>query len=72
MRPLIFLLSAAALLAGCAGPMGGPSRTSLENERLSQECAARGGVMVPSGRPTTGYPAVDSVCRTTEASRIPQ
>ena len=69
MRPLILALSA-ALLAACVAPMGGPSRTALEHERLSQDCAARGGVLVPSGRPMTGRPAVDNVCRTTEASRI--
>ena len=71
MRALL-ALSTAGLLAACATPSGGPSRTAIENERLSAECAAKGGILVPAGRPMTGYPAVDNVCRVHEASRIPQ
>ena len=71
MRALL-ALSAAALLAGCATPMGGPSRTATELDRLTADCTARGGILTPSGRPFTGYPAVDNECRIHDASRIQQ
>ena len=67
----LFALTAVTLLAGCATPYG-PSRTATENARLSADCAARGGILVPSGRPMTGYPAVDNVCNIHDASRIDQ
>ena len=66
----LFALSAAALLAACATPHGGPSRTATEHARLAADCAARGGILVPSGRSMTGYAAVDNICRVHDASRI--
>ena len=73
MRPLILALSAAALLVGCATPPGPLSRSAMELDRLYQDCAARGGVLVPSGeRPRSGDPALENVCRTHQATRIPQ
>ena len=65
-------LSVATLLAGCATPMGGPSRTAAELDKLTADCTARGGILVPSGRSITGYAAVDNVCRIHDASRIQQ
>ena len=70
MRALL-ILAAMTLLAGCATPYG-PSRTASEHARLSADCAARGGILVPSGRPISGYVAVDNVCRIHDASRIQQ
>ena len=64
-------VTAALLLTGCAtGASVGSSAERLAE--LEQACRARGGVLVPSGRPPTGRPEVDNHCRIVGgATRLP-
>lgn len=74
MRPLLFLAAALGVplvLAACAA--GGPALPSYgqEMKNLEAECAARQGILTPSGL-QTGRPRADYVCKITGgASRIP-
>ncbi len=63
------VLTAAALLAGCASAPG-PGREADERQ-MARACAERGGVLVPSGA-FTGRAQQDFACRLHQASRIPQ
>ncbi len=54
------------LLAGCATPAG--MRGETEEQRLSRECRARGGILVPSGA-NTGRPQIDFVCQISGGAR---
>jgi hypothetical protein len=59
-------------LAACASD-GGTSRYSEELRQLNEDCAARGGILVPSGGPTTGRPQTDNICKISGgASRLPE
>ncbi len=56
-----FLLAGLTLALGaCAA--AGPSRYQSELDRLAADCAARGGILTPSGMRNTGNPAVDNAC----------
>ena len=56
------LIAAALALSACAG--GAPPESSADElARLSADCRARGGILVPSGRPLEGRPAVDNFCQ---------
>ena len=71
MRPLILAAPAALLLAlaACAPTTTG-DRYSNELTRLSDNCEARGGILVPTGQ-QSGRPQNDHVCRITGgASRL--
>lgn len=63
--PALLLLAA----AGCA-PTTGVDRYASELQRLSDDCAARGGILSPTGQ-QSGRPQTDNVCRITGgASRL--
>ena len=47
-------------LGACAAT--GPSRYQQEEDRLAAECAARGGVLTPTGARNTSNPAVANAC----------
>lgn len=63
MRVLTFALPALLLLAatGCAPTMGGDHYNS-ELQRLTEQCAARGGILSPTGQ-QSGRPQNDNVCK---------
>ena len=70
MRHAILTAAVALGLSACAG--GAPVETSAEElQRLSDECRARGGILVPSGRPREGRPAVDNFCQIRGGSTPP-
>jgi len=48
-------------LIGCAQTRGGPGIIAREREELRAQCAARGGILVPSGA-ATGRPPLDEFC----------
>jgi hypothetical protein len=57
----IVLIASALVLSACAG--GAPLESSADEfARLTADCRARGGILVPSGRPLEGRPTVDNVC----------
>lgn len=65
--PVVLILG----LAACAST--GTSRYSEELRQLDADCRARGGILAPTGGPTTGRPQTDNVCKITGgASRIPE
>ena len=68
----IVLLAAPAALAltlsACASDMG-PNRYQTELDQLSADCEARGGILVPSGRPLEGRATVDNICQIRGATR---
>ncbi|KQY84974.1 hypothetical protein [Brevundimonas sp. Root1423] len=70
----ILILTPALLLfavSGCA-PTTGPSNYDTEMRRLSETCAAQGGVLSPT-RYQTGRPQTENVCKITGgASRLPR
>ncbi len=71
MRTLVLTaLLPIAALAACAGD-GRPSVTAERMDRLQQACEARGGMLIPSGRPYTGEEALDYPCRIHGATNIP-
>ncbi len=59
MRAAVLIVSG-LVLTGCAGlpSNSGPG----EFERLADDCRERGGILVNSGRASTGRPQVDNVC----------
>lgn len=59
-------LAAGLALSGCAA-LSSPDRFRADMDRLDRECAARGGVLTPTGA-QTGYPARDFACRIGEAA----
>lgn len=59
-----------AALAACASD-GRPSMTAERMDRLRQDCEARGGMLVPSGRRFTGEEALDYPCRIHGATALP-
>lgn len=67
--PLLAALLPMTVLAACAGD-GRPSMTAMEMDRLEQACAARGGMLIPSGRRYTGEVALDYPCRIHGATNI--
>jgi len=72
MRPLSIAAPVALLLllSACASTMG-PSRYAEELETLSDQCEARGGILVPTGQ-ESGRPQADYACRITGgATRLP-
>lgn len=71
MRVLTFAVPALLLLAvaGCAPTMAG-DRYNSELQRLTEQCAARGGILSPTGQ-QSGRPQNDNVCKITGgASRL--
>ena len=70
MRVLILAAAGALALSACAstGDDGRPDTTA----ELAAQCRERGGVLVPTGRPSTGRPETDNACQINGgASRIP-
>ncbi|MCS6624696.1 hypothetical protein N0B44_17400 [Roseibacterium beibuensis] len=65
MRIVLFAAPAALALtlSACASDMG-PSRYQTEMEQLAADCAARGGVLSPTGQ-QSGRPQLDNVCKIT-------
>jgi hypothetical protein len=65
MRIVLFAAPAALALAlsACAPSMG-PSHYQSQYERLAADCAARGGVLSPTGE-QSGRPQLDNVCKVT-------
>ncbi len=57
---ILILAAAASALAACAST-GEPSRYQTEMNRLEADCAARDGILVPTGA-TSGQPARDYAC----------
>ena len=70
MRAIVSALLAAAAVSACA-TRPGPSMSASEIQRLDADCRARGGMLVPSGR-WNPNPALTYLCRTHQATRIPQ
>ena len=73
MRPLILVAPAALLLtlAACAPTMNG-SRYESDLRELTNSCAARGGILAPTGQ-QSGRPQNDNVCEIrSETGRIPR
>jgi hypothetical protein len=69
-RVLIVAGVAALALSACAstGEVRRPDRTA----ELAAQCRERGGVLVPTGRPSTGRPETDNACQISGGgSRIP-
>ena len=69
MRTALFLVTAAALLAGCASGPGRSSRAELDE--LARDCEARGGILAPTGN-VTGRVQTENVCEIRGATRIPR
>ena len=63
MRIVLIALPAALALTACAGATG-PSYYQTELERLQADCAARGGILSPTGE-QSGRPQLDNVCKVT-------
>ena len=73
MRPLITLAPVVLILGLTACASTGTSRYSQELRQLNEDCTARGGILAPTGGPTTGRPQTDHVCRISGgATRIPE
>lgn len=73
MRALTFAAPTALLLAlaGCASTMDG-NRYNDEVRQLAVDCAARGGILAPTGQ-QSGRPQIDNVCQITGgATRLPE
>jgi len=72
MRILILAAALASTLSACAStgePREGYGQTTAE---LAAQCRERGGILVPTGRPSTGRPETDNACQINGgASRIP-
>jgi hypothetical protein len=65
------LLLASATLGGCAtAPGDAQNRYTVDLDRLTADCRARGGVLTPNGSATTGRPELDYACRITGATRL--
>lgn len=73
MRVVLFAapVALAVGLSACASGMG-ETRYEAELERLAADCAARGGILSPTGR-QSGQPALDNVCKITgqPSGRLP-
>ena len=71
-RTLILTVVLATAVSACAStgqPTEGFGATTAE---LAAQCRERGGVLVPTGRPSTGRPQTDNACQINGgASRIP-
>jgi len=71
MRILILSGVAVLTLSACASTgerSGGFGDTTAE---LSAKCRERGGILIPTGRPSTGRPEADYACQLNGGSRIP-
>ncbi|MEJ6789045.1 hypothetical protein BrevBR_05790 [Brevundimonas sp. BR2-1] len=70
----VLILAPALLLLAAAGCASTATTNSYNDElqRLSEDCAARGGILSPTGQ-QSGRPNTDNVCKITGgASRLPQ
>lgn len=69
---IVLAASALALsLTACASGPGAPNSYQAELDRLTADCAERGGILSPNPGSTTGRPQIDFVCRISGgASRI--
>lgn len=63
------IVALALTTAACMTPTGPRSTYTAELDRLTADCAERGGILSPLGA-TTGRPATDYVCEIRGASRI--
>ena len=59
---LMIVLGAAALASACATPPRPQRQASSELQQMTQECAARKGMLVPSPGASTGRDRIDYVC----------
>lgn len=66
MRPLILAIPALLLLSACAGM--GASNDPDGMQALSESCAQRGGVLVPTGA-DTGRPSTEFACSITGSTQ---
>lgn len=64
MRVLTFVPAALLLAAAGCAPTTGVDRYAADLQRLSDDCAARGGILSPTGD-QSGRPQTDNVCRIT-------
>ena len=64
----IVLIVSALALSACASAAP-PGTASNELARLTADCHARGGILVPSGRPLEGRATVDNICQIRGATR---
>lgn len=69
MRILILGAALAMILSACASTGGGSFGDSTAE--LTAKCRERGGVLVPTGRPSTGRPEADYACQLNGGSRMP-
>lgn len=70
MRPLTFAVPVLLLALSACASTGGPGTYAQELQQLSNDCEARGGILVPTGQ-QSGRPQNDNVCRITGgASRL--
>jgi hypothetical protein len=59
-------------LTACAST-DGTSRYSEELRQLNEDCAARGGILAPTGGGITGRPQTDNICKISGgATRLPE
>ena len=63
MRIVLIALPAALALTACASAPG-PTHYQTELGRLQADCAARGGILSPTGE-QSGRPQLDNVCKVT-------
>ena len=65
MRVVLFAapVALAMALSACASGMG-ETRYETEYQRLAADCAARGGILSPTGS-QSGRPQLDNVCKVT-------
>lgn len=64
MRAVLILAATAAALSACASQDGPISGYNAEQAQLERECAARGGILAPTGA-QTGRPQTENVCKIT-------
>ena len=64
----IVLIVSALALSACASAAP-PGSAANELARLTEDCRARGGILVASGRPLEGRATVDNVCQIRGATR---
>lgn len=70
MRALILCAAVATALSACAST--GENTYANSTAELAAQCRERGGILVPTGRPSTGRPETDNACQINGgASRIP-
>jgi len=72
MHKILILAAAAAALSACASEGAPISGYNAEQNQLERDCAARGGILAPTGA-QTGRPQTENVCKITggPSARVP-